>query len=802
MYVDTILFLLGGILAVIATSLSIYIIASNKLSRVYRDALRQETEFCDSLTSTAFSNKTESTDKTSLIRENGDTELLENNADTNNPEVYKVVDFDDSVLEGRYVLRGEISGGGMSRVFLADNIKLGNQWIVKFIPSRIGALSKEENVLRLLNHISIPKIIDIFKDEKGVYIVESFVEGVTLKKVIETRQKINESIIVDWAEQLSRVLNYLHRMAPNPIFHLDIKPSNIMITHDNRLVLIDFGISKGTGESGVAAIGVTYSYAAPEQLNYKIPQKYLPIVNSRFGELLSDRLFWKPDARTDIFSLGVILFELAVGQTPKIQNKTLLKDAVSKEMCAIIYKCMMTEPDERYQTANELLLDLQRVKSSKIKMARKLFVRKLATVSAVCAIVMSLGSLIGGYYIYGQENASSLGVEPGVVTVSIQQSSELFVEKKMQDGEIVKLDNSQIKWEFSSDNIARIDGNRVSGINIGETELVGHYRNKRIWLDVHVIEPMEGMVDISQRYQIGHTAQIFIGTEEREHKDGALGEAEFVSPESIAISDDGTVYISDAGMLRRVCGNQVDSIYFQPEFLIPRIIRCYKNDVYILTQEWEDEEDDYYGIIRLAGEFAVGLYIADAKHTKIDDFTLSNKGQIYFIESNIGVGGVFLKNFDPDDTEDIQVLCELPRGTSALTINDQGRVYLANKETGTIQFWCDGELSYFAGVENEKAFIDGAAPLFYSPQRIKYADNFLFVWDYNVLRRISDYNGVAGECITIAGEANPTFDLDVIKAKQKAEDIVLPNSELMDFVAKENNILLTDPKRGVVWSVE
>jgi hypothetical protein len=244
-----------------------------------------------------------------------------------------------------------------------------------------------------------------------------------------------------------------------------------------------------------------------------------------------------------------------------------------------------------------------------------------------------------------------------------------------------------------------------------------------------------------------------------------------------------------------------------------------------LSQEWEAEDGRHYSIVRLtdsrqknppdaANSFPYLLtdtditdsvkeilHIADAKFTAILDFTFSPDGLIYFIERNAGVGKIYLKTLNPENL-DIETLCELPEGTSSLAIDSWGSVYLANPEAGTIQVWQDGALSYFAGLENEKAFIDGAAPLFYMPQKIKYADGFLFVWDFNVLRKIAVKDGVAGECTTVAGEASPVFDMDVTQTSQAAEEIILPNSKLTDFAVKDGKILITDPKRGVIWQTE
>ena len=822
MYTDIILLLVGAICTLLALSLIVYLFISKKRSRAYRELLQQETELFDAIATTAMltldRSKAITDDKTALLSAaqnahpneaaphsgSGNTTVLLTDADRTallREEQAETIDFDASALEGRYILRREIHGGGMSRVFLADSAKLGNQWIVKFISNRNGMLANEENILKLLNHISLPKIIDIFHDDKGVYIVQSFIEGVSLDKVLASGQELNQTIIMEWAEQLVQVLGYLHRMEPHPIYHFDLKPSNVMVTHDNRLVLIDFGISKRFGEDSAAAVGITYRYAAPEQFKHQIPDRYMPLIAERFGQMPAELFHKTPDARSDIFSLGVILFELATRQIPTVHNMNMLKESVSRELFDIIGKCLHIDPSLRYQSASELLLDLQKVKGSKIKMARTLFMRKLASVTAAFAIVASGGSLTSGYYLYGQEAAAVLDVRPEVVTISLQQSSDLAVEKHMPNGDTVFLDNSQIRWEFSRDSVVRIDGNRISGMNVGETELFGRYRNKDISLSIRVVEPIEGMVDISQRYQLGRIVSVYAGTAERDHRDGALAEAEFVSPESIAIAEDGTVYVADSGVLRIIRGGYVESIGFEPSYLTPRLVRCYGDDVYILTDPWQDDDGYYYGLIKLGFGGAEGLYVADARYTAIEDFALSRDGLLYFIDRNEGLGATYLKALDPANVGDIQVLCELPKGTLSLAIGERGAVYLANPETVAIQVWNGYELSYFAGVENEKAFIDGYAPLFYMPQNIKYSDGYLYVWDFNVLRRITVADGMAEECITVAGEASPVFDMEISRTRQAAEDIILPNSRLMDFVDTEDGILLTDPKRGVIWRV-
>ena len=309
MYTDMLLFLIGGICALLTLSFVAYLIISGKRSRSYQAYLKQETEIFDALSTTDTYSRSPSAGAYNSSQGTSNTSAGAYNpsagAPANPPGAYNPSPgaFDASALEGRYIIRQEIHGGGMSRVFLADSAKLGNQWIVKFISNKHGALANEENILKLLNHISLPKIIDIFRDDRGIYIVESYIEGISLDKVMGSGRKVNQSTIADWAEQLAQVLSYLHSMTPHPIYHLDLKPSNIMVTHDNRLVLIDFGISKRFGADNAATVGITYKYAAPEQIKFRVPERYVPLVSERFGQLPPAAAYWNPDARSDIYSL-------------------------------------------------------------------------------------------------------------------------------------------------------------------------------------------------------------------------------------------------------------------------------------------------------------------------------------------------------------------------------------------------------------------------------------------------------------------------------------------------------------------
>ena len=242
-----------------------------------------------------------------------------------------------------------------------------------------------------------------------------------------------------------------------------------------------------------------------------------------------------------------------------------------------------------------------------------------------------------------------------------------------------------------------------------------------------------------------------------------------------------------------------------PFYIVPRIVRCHKNELYVSTGEWEDANGNYlYGIAKIAKNGSAQLiYTADAAYTAIEDFGFSpiDENRLYFIERSAGMGEAYLKAINLSDTEDVYTVQRLLEGARSLCFGADGEAYLANPEKGVIQRYKDGELKFFAGSENRRAFVDGALPLFFMPQKLKYADGFLYVWDFNVLRTIKMENGAAHDCITLAGEASPECDLESIEKEYDAQSVIFPASYHTDFAIAESGVILTDPKRGLIWKI-
>lgn len=244
-----------------------------------------------------------------------------------------------------YELKSIIGQGGMSTVYLAEHKRLHTRWAVKQVRKEQGArfdFLAESNLLKKLQHPMLPRIVDIFEDAECIYIVEDFVEGVTLEDWLKTNGRVDENRGMAWFTALCGVLRYLHGQKPHPIIYRDMKPSNVMLQSDGTLKLIDFGIAreyKQESSADTTYIG-TKGYAAPEQ----------------FGTAQTDE-------RTDIYALGVTMYHLLTGKSPyqppyQFVPARQLVPTLSAGAEYILDKCIQPEPADRYQNADALFADL------------------------------------------------------------------------------------------------------------------------------------------------------------------------------------------------------------------------------------------------------------------------------------------------------------------------------------------------------------------------------------------------------------------------------------------------------------
>jgi eukaryotic-like serine/threonine-protein kinase len=263
-----------------------------------------------------------------------------------------------TVLSGRYRLEAKLGSGGMSTVYLARDQTLDRQVAVKVMhremseqADQLERFRQEARSVAKFSHPNVVSVIDAGEDGGHPYIVFEYVEGETLKQRISRNGALDPQEAIAYAIEIARGLSVAH--ARNMV-HRDIKPQNILIDHEGRAKLTDFGISRQLEQDGMTATGRvlgTTDYVAPEQAMGR-----------------------KVDPRTDIYSLGVVLYEMLVGTVPfaadsqvgvamKHVNEELpdvqrRRPDVSAAVALVVERSTAKDPAERYQQVGEMIDDL------------------------------------------------------------------------------------------------------------------------------------------------------------------------------------------------------------------------------------------------------------------------------------------------------------------------------------------------------------------------------------------------------------------------------------------------------------
>jgi eukaryotic-like serine/threonine-protein kinase len=264
-----------------------------------------------------------------------------------------------TVLSGRYRLEAKLGSGGMSTVYLARDETLDRPVAVKVMhremseqEDQLQRFRQEARAVAKLTHPNVVSVIDAGEDGGHPYIVFEYVKGETLKQRINRVGALDPQEAIAYAIEVARGLSVAH--ARNMV-HRDIKPQNVLIDEEGRAKLTDFGISRQLEQDGVTATGRvlgTTDYVAPEQAMGK-----------------------EVDPRSDVYSLGVVLYEMLIGQVPfhadsqvgvamKHVNEELpdvqrRRPEVSAAVALVVERATAKNPAERYQTPAEMIDDLE-----------------------------------------------------------------------------------------------------------------------------------------------------------------------------------------------------------------------------------------------------------------------------------------------------------------------------------------------------------------------------------------------------------------------------------------------------------
>ncbi len=341
---------------------------------------------------------------------------------------------------GRYEIVKELGRGAMGVVYQAHDPQIDRLVALKVL--RHDRVTSEEFVQRFfkearaigrLSHPNIVTVFDVGKDHGTIYIAMEFLEGKPLSKVIKENELNNKAEILDIGIQIAEALNYAHQ---KKVVHRDIKPSNIIILTDGQVKITDFGIARiedaaAIKQTQAGEILGTPVYMSPEQVSGK-----------------------SVDGRSDLYSLGVILYELFVGRRPFtgdsiaviftaiIQNVPMVpvqvNSEVSKVQSDLIMKSLHKDPDKRFQTGKEMAASLAALNSilgddttfspsQPILPKKKSFSKGLFIVFVFIAATMTAGYI--AYHLISPENSVNLAVKKALVkVVSTPAGAQVFVD--------------------------------------------------------------------------------------------------------------------------------------------------------------------------------------------------------------------------------------------------------------------------------------------------------------------------------------------------------------------------------------
>jgi len=264
-----------------------------------------------------------------------------------------------AVFAGRYEIIEELGKGGMGKVYRVLDKKINEELALKLIKPEIADIKtierfgNELKMARKISHKNVCRMYHLSEESGTHYITMEYVSGETLKNMIRMTKQLSIGSAVNIAKQVSEGLAEAHRLG---VIHRDLKPQNIMIDREGIARIMDFGIARSLKTEGTTAGGAmigTPEYMSPEQTESKFV-----------------------DQRSDIYSLGIILFEILTGRLP-FEGETPISIAmkhkserpphpnkfnpqIPEDLSKIILKCLQKEKEKRYQSAEELLADLKR----------------------------------------------------------------------------------------------------------------------------------------------------------------------------------------------------------------------------------------------------------------------------------------------------------------------------------------------------------------------------------------------------------------------------------------------------------
>ena len=398
------------------------------------------------------------------------------------------------LIAGLYEIQNKIGAGGGGVVYLGRHTRLNKLVVLKADKRTLSVgtekLRREVDMLKDLSQTYIPQVYDFVQENGVVYTVMDYIEGESLDKLLGRQQIPSQPDVIKWACQLLEALQYLHSRPPHGILHGDIKPANIMLRPSGDICLIDFNIALALGEDGAVKVGFSRGYASPEHYGadyisanrpaavgpvktVKMPkveaddrtmvddddrtmvddddrtlvddgdddktlveemvQESVP-VPSTVGSITRSQEGILLDARSDIYSLGATLYHLISGRKPAQDAREVVPlgtDVCSPAVAAIIKKSMAPMPEDRYQTAQDMLnafLQLHKRDSRVVRRKRRMIAS--ATVLSTVFLAGGACTFVGLKQLEQQQEARALAeysanaLAEGDITTAVKQAMQ------------------------------------------------------------------------------------------------------------------------------------------------------------------------------------------------------------------------------------------------------------------------------------------------------------------------------------------------------------------------------------------
>ena len=264
-------------------------------------------------------------------------------------------------IDSRYVLYRYVASGGMADIYEANDRYLNKAVALKFLkekyledPNAIEQFKNEARFTSIFNHVNIMKIYNVGEWQSRPYISYELLKGKTLKEILDTRGNLSYDESLDYMLQISEGINNVHSLG---ILHNDLKPDNLYLIYDGTIRICDFGIATHISSKEEKHILGTVNYLAPEVIQNK-----------------------KYSVQSDIYSLGIIFFELLTGDLPfegnnaqevieahvkgaLVSTQYRLLNAYNRDIDYVINKAINRSINNRYKTVKEFTADLNKIKN-------------------------------------------------------------------------------------------------------------------------------------------------------------------------------------------------------------------------------------------------------------------------------------------------------------------------------------------------------------------------------------------------------------------------------------------------------